>query len=132
MGAWGDNSFGQTTVPAAAQSGVIAIAVGSRHTLTLKIDGSVVAWGFNGSGEVTGTPTTADPYSAIASPVTLDGLVLKGVSSVAAGYGQSFALKNDGTVVAWGQNYYGQVTGTPTIADPYSATASPVTLGGRS
>ena len=50
---------------------------------------------------------------------------------ISAGYGHTAALKNDGTVVAWGWNDFGQLTGTPTIADLRSATASPVTLGGQ-
>ena len=41
--AWGSNGFGQTTVPVAAQSGVVAIAAGNQHTVALKNDGSVVA-----------------------------------------------------------------------------------------
>jgi len=41
--AWGDNEYGQTTVPVAAQSGVTAIAAGRAHTVALKNDGSVVA-----------------------------------------------------------------------------------------
>ena len=35
VGAWGDNAFGQTTVPVAAQSGVTAIAAGSHYTVVL-------------------------------------------------------------------------------------------------
>src|SRR5262252_5192418 len=65
--AWGDNQYGQTTVPVAAQSGVTAIAAGDYHTVALKNDGTVVAWGYNGPGVVTGTPTTNAPWSAIAS-----------------------------------------------------------------
>ena len=33
---WGDNELGQTTVPAAAQSGVTAIAASFHHTVALK------------------------------------------------------------------------------------------------
>ena len=51
--AWGDNSYGQTDVPVAAQSGVTAIAAGGSHTVALKSDGSVVAWGDNSSGQTT-------------------------------------------------------------------------------
>src|SRR5436190_23652736 len=48
--AWGDNSYGQTTVPVEAQSGVTAIAAGT-HTVALKNDGSVVAGGWNDDGQ---------------------------------------------------------------------------------
>jgi len=51
--AWGDNTYGQSTVPAAAQSGVIAVAAGDNHNLALKADGSVVAWGDNSEGQRT-------------------------------------------------------------------------------
>src|SRR5262245_39604534 len=68
--AWGNNEYGQTTVPVTALSGVTAIAAGYGHTVALKNDGTVVAWGYNEYGQVTGTPSTEDPKSAIASPVT--------------------------------------------------------------
>src|SRR5580765_6714194 len=42
--AWGENDYGRTTVPVAAQSGVTAIAAGISHTVALKADGSVVEW----------------------------------------------------------------------------------------
>ncbi len=102
--AWG----GTGPVPVAAQSGVTAIAAGLSHTVALKNDGTVVAWGHNGYGQVTGTPTTDYPFSAIASPVTLGGQVLTGVTAIAAGGTHTVALKNDGSVVVWGRNWAGQ------------------------
>ena len=112
--AWGWNNNGQTNVPVAAQSGVMAIAAGYGHTVALKTNGSIVAWGYNNDGQTT-IPIAAQ----------------SGVTAIAAGYGHSVALKNDGSVVAWGFNSSGQVTGTPTTGAPYSATASPVTIGGQ-
>src|SRR5262252_2220100 len=44
--AWGDNSYGQTNVPAGL-SGVTAIAASYYHGMALKSDGTVAAWGFN-------------------------------------------------------------------------------------
>ena len=72
--AWGDNDFGQTTVPFAAQSGVTAIATGDYHTVALKHDGSVVAWGDNGYD-----------YGQTTVPVAAQ----SGVTAIAAGYGLS-------------------------------------------
>ena len=45
VAAWGESSYGQTAVPVEAQSGVTAIAAGPVHTMALKSDGSVMAWG---------------------------------------------------------------------------------------
>src|SRR5262245_32914045 len=109
--AWGYNQAGQTTAPLAAQSGVTAIAAGGYHTVALKNDGTVVAWGNNDYGQTT-VPASAQ----------------NGVTAIAAGSFHTVALKNDGSVVAWGWNGFGQVTGTNA---PFSATASPVTLGGQ-
>jgi hypothetical protein len=66
---------------------VTAIAAGYAHSLAVKNDGSVVAWGC-GDGFNYGQ---CDVPSG-----------LTGVSSVAAGQNHSLALKGDGTVIAWG------------------------------
>jgi len=43
---WGDNTYGQTNVPASATN-VIALAAGDGHCLALRADGTVEAWGAN-------------------------------------------------------------------------------------
>jgi hypothetical protein len=91
--AWGYNEYGQTTVPVAAQSGVIAIAAAEDHTVALKNDGSVVAWGENNFGQ------TIVPIAA-----------QSGVTAIAAGQHHIVARKNDGSVIAWGDNTHGQTT----------------------
>jgi hypothetical protein len=91
--AWGDNSYGQTNVPAGAQSGVLAIAANSGHALALKTNGSVVAWGSNTDGEST-VPASA----------------LSGVIAIAAGGGHSLAVKTNGSIIPWGRNVEGQTT----------------------
>ncbi len=83
--AWGINSYGQTTVPVEAQSGVTAIAAGHEHTVALKNDGTVVAWGLNDYGQTT-------PFA--------------GAVAIAAGYAHTVALGNNGSVVAWGFNLH--------------------------
>jgi len=44
--AWGDNTHGQTTIPAGLTN-VVAIAQGGLHVLGLNGDGTVFAWGDN-------------------------------------------------------------------------------------
>jgi alpha-tubulin suppressor-like RCC1 family protein len=65
---------------------VVAIAAGDSHSLALKTNGTVVAWGADSAGQCD-------------VPVNLDNVV-----AIAAGDSHSLALKNDGTVVAWGGN----------------------------
>src|SRR5688572_16464093 len=49
---WGDNFWGQTTVPLEAQSGVTAIAAGLSHVLALRSSGGVVEWGYDADGRM--------------------------------------------------------------------------------
>jgi hypothetical protein len=48
-----DNPYGQCTVPSAA-TGVVAVAVGNYHSLALRRDGKVIAWGLNDVGQCSG------------------------------------------------------------------------------
>ena len=48
--AWGDNYYGQATVPVGL-SNVVAIAAGSYHSVALRNDGTLVAWGDNSYGQ---------------------------------------------------------------------------------
>lgn len=125
---WEYNGYGVVNVPISLTNAV-ALASGSYHSLAIRADGTVTAWG--------------DPaYNALYTPVGLtnavavacgnyyslvacaDGSVVafgkndKGQASppvglinavaVAAGYEHSMALCADGTVVVFGDNTYGQ------------------------
>jgi alpha-tubulin suppressor-like RCC1 family protein len=79
---------GQCAVPAAASSGVSAIAAGNFHSLALKDDGRVIAWG-------------CAPW-ADAGQCAVPAAASSGVTAIAAGAEQSLALKQDGSVIAWG------------------------------
>jgi Regulator of chromosome condensation (RCC1) repeat len=63
---------------------VVAIAAGTVHSLALKANGTVVAWGDDGDGQ---TDVPSD---------------LTNVVAIAAGGFNSLALKADGTLVSWG------------------------------
>jgi hypothetical protein len=90
--AWGYNFYGQANVPFAAWSGVIAIAAGNTYTLALKTDGTVLAWGNNYGGTVTGTQTDWPYFPGLATPVTLEGRVLNGVTAIAGANYHTVAL----------------------------------------
>src|SRR5437016_6869622 len=47
--AWGNNDYGESTVPAGL-SNIVAISGGGEHSLGLMADGTVVAWGYNSAG----------------------------------------------------------------------------------
>ncbi len=119
---WGYNFSGQlgngtTTVtgcacvPAPGQiaglSGVTALAGGGSHSLALGSDGTVWAWGLNGSGQLGNGTVSANSCACVpsAGPVTS----LSGVAAVGAGFDHSLAAKTDGTVWAWGDNYFGEL-----------------------
>jgi len=79
------------------------IAAGSLHSLAVKKDGSLWAWGYNHYGQV-GNYTT-DSIKDVLSPVK----IMDDVTAVAAGGNHSLAIKNDGTLWAWGANEKGQL-----------------------
>ena len=55
---WGDDSDGQTRVPAdVAGWRAVAAAKGGCHTCALALDGGVRCWGCDANGEVSGVPT---------------------------------------------------------------------------
>jgi alpha-tubulin suppressor-like RCC1 family protein len=62
----------------------MAIAAGSQHTVALRTDGTVRAWGYNDFGQTT-VPSDLGASMAIA-----------------AGAYHTVALRTDGTVRAWG------------------------------
>ena len=111
--AWGRNdNYGQlgdgtttnryTPVSVMGLSGVTAMAGGNNHSLALKSDGTVWAWGRGAWGQL-GDGTGTERHI----PVQATGL--SGATSVAAGWQHSLATRNDGTVWAWGYNNDGEL-----------------------
>jgi alpha-tubulin suppressor-like RCC1 family protein len=76
---------------------VIAIAAGAWHSVALKTDGSVWAWGWNQAGQVGDGSTTDRPVPE---------QVFAGAGAIGAGYSSTFAVRSggaaSGSLWAWG------------------------------
>lgn len=120
--AWGRNNngqLGQNTTNTVANStpvhvkdppgtgfltGATAVAAGYLHSVALKSDGSVYAWGSNTYGQVgqtSGTTQKTLPIQVTGFPAT--------VVAIAAGDYHTLALLSNGSVYGWGQNLSGQL-----------------------
>jgi hypothetical protein len=119
----GDDSQGQTDVPSLATN-LIAVAAGAWHSLALRADGTVLAWGDNYQGQCNVAnlrdimAIAGGGYHSLA--IQRDGTViglgsndsgqatppagLSNITAIAAGTWHSLALRADGTVVAWGDS----------------------------
>lgn len=81
------------------------VSAGSNHTLALKSDGSVWAWGSNNSGQLGIQSGTVSSSPRMISDIN-------SVTAITTGNAFSLALRSDGTVWAWGQNTIGQLGNT--------------------
>ena len=97
---WGVNNYGQlgngTTTPEirpvearGLDSGITQLAAGDLHALALRSDGSVLAWGYNGAGELGDGSASA---LGVANPAPVQVLGLGNVTQVSAGLSHSLAV----------------------------------------
>ena len=80
----GPNQYRPVQIPTGILTNVVAITGGAGHSLALRQDGTVVAWGDNSYGQAR-VPTG-----------------LTDVVVIAAGAWHNLAVRSDGTVAAWG------------------------------
>ena len=116
---WGENSYWvlgktppdetceavhcrKTPSPVNGLSGATQIAASETHILALLSNGSILAWGYNGYGQL-GDGNTDEATT----PVTVSGI--SDAIQVAASTAHSLALLADGRVMAWGENGYGDL-----------------------
>ena len=126
--AWGANFQGQlgdaSTVARAVPGGVggfdsatgnlgrvAAIAAGGAHALALLDNHTVMAWGANDQDQLGVIPSSATATFETRPGVVIDdqGANLTTVAAVAAGGAHSLALLENSTVMAWGENSWGQL-----------------------
>lgn len=105
---WGDNTFGELGNGTTVQSnvprqvnGIVAakeVYAGGCASLVLKEDGTVWAFGENDFGQL-GDGTTIQRSIPVQTP-------LSGIKSISTSDKRSVAIKNDGTVIEWGNMFF--------------------------
>ena len=141
--AWGNNTLYQLglgenasftiTVPTllGSDSDWSQIATGYYHTLSIKTNRTLWAWGSNDSGQLgLGTSGYNDPYRAEPTPIGNDSDWLV----VAGGANHTLGIKTTGTLWSWGYNasgqlglgYYGDVFNPD---DPLNYVVTPTQIG---
>jgi RHS repeat-associated protein len=131
--AWGRNDFGElgdgmggvgssgsaTPVAVANVGGISGIAAAGFHSLAVLSNGKVMSWGSNANGELgignyTGPSKacTTEKNEETSTGCSLVPIEVPGVSGAIAVSGRShdsMALLSNGSVMAWGENTYGQL-----------------------
>jgi len=133
---WGSNTYGQLgngesggfysqydtdidkTSPVKIMDNIVAVSAGYSHTLAIKTDSSLWAWGSDTNGELGDGVIGA---SGGQSSETTKGIdkdkpvkVMDNVDAISAGMTISMAIKNDGTLWSWGADKDGVELGTGT------------------
>jgi alpha-tubulin suppressor-like RCC1 family protein len=95
----GRGSYSSVPVQVPALTHVLAVAAGGEHTLALRRDGTVWAWGADELTDFVGD----DDLVPAQVPALHD------VAMVATGDNHAIALTGAGTVKTWGWNNFGQL-----------------------
>jgi alpha-tubulin suppressor-like RCC1 family protein len=120
---WGYNYYGElgngsdgtgnnqvAPSPITGVSNIVSVAAGMAHTLALRADETVWAWGQDGVGQLGVGGANFDHTN---SPVQSMGLTQ--IVAIAAGGNYSVALDQNGMVWTWGQNDSGQLGNGGTV-----------------
>ena len=110
---WGSNWKGQlgdgtnidrnTPTRIGVDSDWLAISAGALHTIALKSDGTLWTWGDNEYSQLGDGTGIISRYTPTRIGTDTDWI------EIAGGGTHTLALKSDGTLWAWGYNYFGQL-----------------------
>ncbi|MCM1440944.1 MAG: hypothetical protein NC131_17350, partial [Roseburia sp.] len=94
--------------------GVEAVEYTDQGLQSVFVGGQVWAWGDNsyyqlGQGTSGGTGSISKPQQVLKGQSASDTEYLSSITSIVAGYYNAFAIRNDGFVLGWGRNDYGQL-----------------------
>jgi len=120
---WGDNIYGRisgstgsfndwTGTPVGRLNNIIDIDCKNYGCLALLNNGTVTGWGLNNNGDIFGT-TGFNNNNGNFTGIFINSPLgqLSNISNISKGRNHSLFLKNDGTLLSWGKNDFGQVGG---------------------
>jgi hypothetical protein len=119
--AWGLDDSGQTDVPSTGSS-TLSVAAGDSHSLALLASGTVVAWGDDSHGQ-TDLPLVLTGYWWYNWWYEWFYTPPQPARAISAGRNHNLALLYDGTVVAWGDNSFGQASPPSNLSNVVAITA---------
>jgi len=126
-GPLGDNSIVEKSSPVSVVGGIVdwvTAAGGGSHSLAIRANGTLYAWGTNGNGQLGDNSATTASKS---SPVVVAGGFTDWIS-ISASTSHSLGLRANGTIWTWGSNASGL------LGDNSATTASkssPVQVAGN-
>jgi alpha-tubulin suppressor-like RCC1 family protein len=106
----GDGTTIDRLAPVRIMDDVAAVSTGYNHTMVIRTDGSLWAWGYNNWGQL-GDGTMENQ----STPVR----IMEDVAAVSVGTRHTVAVKTDGSLWVWGHNYFGQL-GDSTLIDRHT------------
>lgn len=134
---WGNNHWGslgdgtqiRRYTPTRVMDNVVAVSAGLYSTLAITADYQLWAWGGNSDGQLgIGTFTHSTTPNIVMSDVIAvsagftGGMMTGGPGGMIA---HTLAMRTDGTIWAWGSNFYGQL-GNGTTTGPWEGIATPI------
>jgi hypothetical protein len=122
QGRLGDGSITNRSSPVSVAGGFsdwISASAGAAHSLGVRANGSLWAWGYNGSGRL-----GDDTVTSRLSPVSVVGGFTDWVSASAGGF-HSLGVRANGSAWAWGSNLNGRLGD-----DTDTSRSSPVSVVG--
>lgn len=142
--AWGLNTSAQCTPLPAGLSNAVAVAAGEEHSLAVRPDGTVAAWGITNFHECSVPAGLSNVWAVAAGnayslALKTDGRLtawgdgdvsttmpagLSNVVAVSGNRNNAIALRANGTLVAWGDNLYGQTNVPAGLANVIAVAAS--------
>lgn len=120
---WGINTYGgvgdnttvsrSSPVQVGADTNWLTVAAGTYSAIAVKTDGSLWTWGYNGSGNLGQNNLINRSSPTQVGTISDWKIVSKGAGNLSEA---SYAIRNDGTLWAWGGNTNGELGQSNTVA----------------